>query len=1356
MSDFTHLHLHTEYSLLDGANKVGELAALLKQRGTKSVAITDHGNMFGAIDFYQTMKKNGIKPIIGIEAYIHNGEDIGDKSTKQRFHLILLAKNEVGYKNLMYLSSQAFINGFYYYPRINKKLLKEHSEGLICSSACLAGEVDWHLNKYKKDKITKKLVLKEGAGGYEGAKAVALEYKEIFGDDFYLEIMRHGIDEQRRIDDDLLRLAKELNIKIIATNDTHYTYKQRADAHEVYMCIAMGKSLADENRLKHSVHEFYVKSDEEMKRLFLDIPEVIENTQEIADKCNLTFAFDNPNYTPTPPNFKFTLDYANRLNLTLPEPQKRYSAANDDFLFEYSCEEGLKERLKFIDKSKHEIYHERLKTEIAIIKEMGFSGYMLIVQDFINWAKQHDIPVGPGRGSAAGSICAYSLRITDLDPIPYNLLFERFLNPARVSMPDIDVDFCQARRGEVIDYVIEQYGKYNVAQVATFGKLLARGVIRDVARVCDMPLAEADKMAKLVPEKVGMTLNGEGDPNSDKFKPGAYQLEPKLRELIDSNPLAKQVWDFALILEGLNRNAGMHAAGVVISNEELWNKAPLFKQDKGEESRLVTQYTKLYLEDVDLIKFDFLGLKTLDVIDNAVKLVKKRYGRDIVWENIDFNDPKTYKMIQSGNTLGVFQIEGAGMQQLAMELRPDCFEDIIAMISLYRPGPMDLIPDFIKVKHGEIEAKYMFDEIKEILEPTYGTIVYQEQVMQLVQTVGGFDLGKADLVRRAMGKKDEAKLAHMREQYLDGAVERGFDKAKANELFDMIMKFASYGFNKSHAAAYSMITFQTAYLKAYYPAEFMAGLLSSEAENTDKVAKYIDEAKKLGIGLLPPSINQSAKAFSVVDDENSPSKKSIIYGLEAIKGVGGAAIDNIIELQNEKKFDDINDFANRVDNFRVNKKVIESLTYGGAMDCLGKTRLAIIQNMDNILDTMKKITEIKKNASQSLFGEDESMARIDIKFDEVTNEYPQSELLKLELQSVGVYLSGHPLDAYKSEFEGINYTLSSEFNELEGDSNDVICVGKIEDIATRLTKTGKKMGILSVLDLHGNFELTVFDNVLRQIQALSPQDLERPYAFNVNISKSAVGGSNRISFLAMMSLENAKNPEFRPRSGVFLKENPLKNFSDELAKIKYTKSSEFDNFDLSLPMEILCVGLVDNIQTRVTKTGKNMGILNIVDIAGSFDATVFDDMLDTVEKLSEDVLEKPLGFRMRIAKNQSDFGSKYQISILEILKFDELSELCFEPRVLKYGGKNSNFASKKANLAPESKKLYPNLELVLSIENLSIEKLTNIRNLGLANSNEQNEKRLVIKIVQNDKTFVYNTNFIVNDDFIDKAKSLVA
>ncbi len=1080
---FVHLHLHTEYSLLDGANKISKLAGRLKELGMDSVAITDHGNMFGAIDFYQQMKKEGIKPIIGMEAYLHNQEDIGDKSTRQRFHLCLYAKNETGYKNLMYLSSQAYINGFYYYPRINKKILREHSEGLVCSSACLQGEVNWHLNQSKRNK-------KFGAQGYEKAKEVALEYKEIFGDDFYLELMRHGIGDQHSIDEQVIKLSLETGIKIVATNDTHYLYPDDAEAHEAFMCIAMNKLYDDPNRLRHSVHEFFLKSPEEMATLYADIPEALQNTLEIADKCNLELDLGNP----TPPNFKFAREYAAKEGIEVPEPDIQNSFANDEALFVHECKKGLQERLKFIDPSMHEEYKERLEIEMETINQMKFPGYMLIVWDFVREAKERGIPVGPGRGSAAGSLVAYSLGITNIDPMKYDLLFERFLNPERVSMPDIDMDFCQARRGEIIDYVVEKYGRYNVAQVITFGSLLAKGVIRDVARVLGVSYAEADKMAKLIPDELGITLNGKGKEAEEGFKPGAFQKEPKLRELIETNPTAARVWKFALALEGLKRNAGMHAAGVVISNEELWHKTPLYKPS-GEET-LVTQYSLNFLEDVDLIKFDFLGLKTLTVIDSAVKLIEKRHGIKIDLDNMPTDDKKVYETIRSGETIGMFQIESSGMQQLNSKLKPDNFEDLIAVLALYRPGPMEsgMLDDFIERKHGRQEITYMFPQLEEILKPTYGVIVYQEQVMQIVQTIGGFSLGKADIVRRAMGKKKFDLMQKYKREFAQGAKEQGLDYEKAAELFDLIEKFAGYGFNKSHSAAYAMVTYQTAYLKTHYPAEFMAALLTSEKDNTEKVVKYIDEAKRLGIKLLAPDINRSALEFT--PDTNSDGDV-ILFGLGAIKGVGDAAVNAILSAREDGIFKSLDDFVSRIDTQKVNKKVIESMIKAGALDGFGYTRRALLNSIETIIEAMHESARAQQMAIGSLFGDTEEMVSVKVDIVQM-EEYEPKNILELEKESLGFYVSGHPLDRFREELSRIDYTLSSDIDQI-ADGSEALLIGKIEEVVTKISKKGNRFGIANVMDLHGNIEITLFENQLEQLEKI---DVDKPVGFKVSISRN--------------------------------------------------------------------------------------------------------------------------------------------------------------------------------------------------------------------------------------------------------------
>jgi len=1092
---FTHLHLHTEYSLLDGANKIKALAKKVKELGMTSVAMTDHGNMFGTIDFYNTMRKEGIKPIIGMEAYVHNQPELGDKSVRQRFHLCLYAKNETGYKNLMFLSSKAYIEGFYYYPRINWDLLKEHAEGLVCSSACLQGEVNWHLNLSERN-------LKFGAKGYEEAKRVALKYKEVFGDDFYLELMRHGIGDQYRIDKQIIQLSQETGIKIVATNDTHYTNPQDADAHEAFMCIAMNKLYDDPNRLRHSVHEFYVKSPEQMAELFSDIPEAIEATQEIADKCNLEIKLGNP----TPPNFKFAREKAKEIGLELPEPNVEYSLENDKALFIEESKRGLVERLKIVPEEKHQEYWDRLQVEIDIINNMKFPGYMLIVWEFVDAAKRMGIPVGPGRGSAAGSLVAYALRITDIDPMPYGLLFERFLNPERISMPDIDMDFCQARRQEILDYVVEKYGRVNVAQIITFGKLLAKGVIRDVARVLDMPYSKADAMAKLIPDELGIDLKA------------SYEKEPKIKALLESDPQAKRTWEYALALEGLNRNAGTHAAGVVISNEALWQKTPLFKPS-GLDT-LATQYSGKYVEDVDLIKFDFLGLKTLTVIEEALQLVEKRHGKRINFVEENIEDPKVYEYIGTGETLGLFQIESAGMQDLAKKLKPSGFEDIIAMLALYRPGPMEsgMLEDFVERKHGRAEITYAFPELEPILKPTYGVIVYQEQVMQIVQTIGGFSLGGADLVRRAMGKKIKEEMDKLKDEFAEGAAKKGFDRAKAADLFDLIVKFAGYGFNKSHSAAYAMVTFYTSYLKYYYPTEFMAAILTLEKNNTDKVVKYVDELKQMGIKLLPPDINRSGLVFEAT---NIDGDEVVMFGMGAVKGAGDIAINSMLEAREEGEFKDFSDFVSRIDSSKVNKKVIESLIKAGALDCFGYSRKAMLSQIEEIIDTAKKAGEAKKMAVGSLFGEGEEMTSVTLELNHM-EEFEPMEILEMEKESLGFYVSGHPLDKYRETLESINYTLSSEIDDL-ADGSQALFIGKIESVTEKISKKGNKFGIANIMDLHGNIELMLFENRLKELD--EGFDMTKPIAFKVKISKD--GDFTRMNILKIESLKDAKKEKIK-------------------------------------------------------------------------------------------------------------------------------------------------------------------------------------------------------------------------------------
>ncbi|EAK1592262.1 DNA polymerase III subunit alpha [Campylobacter upsaliensis] len=1197
MSQFTHLHLHTEYSMLDGANKLKELALTLKEQGATSVAMTDHGNMFGAIDFYQTMRSHGLKPIIGLEAYLHNMDDLSDKSSRQRFHLCLYAKNEIGYKNLMYLSSQSYIHGLYYYPRINKKLLEKHSEGLICSSACLQGEVNWHLNIYNERNV------RFGAKGYEAAKEAALWYKRVFGDDFYFEIMRHGINDQRAIDDDIIRLSKELDIKIIATNDTHYTFKERAEAHEVFMCIGMGKRLNDPDRMRHSVKEFYVKTSEQMSELFADIPEAISNTQDLANKCNLELKLGDP----TPPNFKFTREYAKEFDITLPQEKVEFSFENDDLVFEYLCRKGLEERLKFVDESKHDEYKARLETEIKIIKEMKFSGYMLIVHDFIKVAKDKNIPVGPGRGSAAGSLVAYALKITDIDPLPYNLLFERFLNPERVSMPDIDVDFCRDRRDEVIDYVIDKYGSDKVAQVSTFNKLLAKGVIRDVARVLDISLQDVDEFIKLVPEELKITLDE------------AYEKEPKIKEFIEKHPKGKELWEYAKALEGLNRNAGMHAAGLVISNESLWNKTPLFRQSKNDERHLITQYSKDHLEDVDLIKFDFLGLKTLTLIHNAIKLIKERYNKDIVWESIDVNDSKVYKTIQSGNTLGIFQIESDGMQSLNARLKPENFEDLIAVLALYRPGPMEsgMLDDFIDRKHGLKKIIYPFDVLKEVLEPTYGVIVYQEQVMQIVQIIGGFSLGGADVVRRAMGKKDPEKMAKLKDEFANGAEKQGYNRAKAEDLWELIVKFAGYGFNKSHSAAYGLITFQTAYLKTYYPSEFMAALLTSEQNKIENVAMYIEEMKKMNIKLLPPRINKAISEFSAIKQEDGT--EAIVYGLGAIKSVGRPAIENILELRAKNgNFKDLHDFLSKIDTAKINRRTLEGFIKAGSFDDFGFTRKCLFNNLDTLAESARKMAEVRKNSASSLFGAEELNADTKINIVVDNSEFEAMEKLGYEKEILGIYISGHPLDKFFEEINGIEYTKSIDFENLKG-GGEILSIGKVENFKSLMSKSGKRYGILEILDFYSSFETTIFESHIEEIETIIKERKNDAFGFVLGFRNDDA----RLSFTlkAVRTLDEIKSGDFKA-----VKKYSSKKFEK---KNDYTKEPmEFENSIIELDLSRLNKELIYEIHEiarnahNPNEKGNKKLVLRVIS-AGS--CLLYHTDFIISDRVSEKILSKYVG-----------------------------------------------------------------------------------------------------------------------------------
>jgi DNA polymerase III subunit alpha len=1032
-SDFVHLHLHSQYSLLDGAIRIGDLVKKALEYRMPAVSITDHGSMFGAIEFYTKCKDKGIKPIIGAEVYVAPGSRFSKESgngheTASSYHLILLCENLQGYKNLSRLVSAGFKEGFYYKPRIDKELLALHSEGLIALSACLKGEVAYHC----------------GRNRIEEAAAVARWYGETFPDRYYIELQENTIPEQDIANKRLLEVAAELSLPLVATNDCHYLNREDAKAHEVLLCIQTGKTMNDPNRMHFSAEEFYFKSPCEMAAAFHYAPEAIANTGRIAERCNLELDFNTYHF---------------------PQYTKPADKTLDEVLEEQACA-GLKERLvtvraKYPDLTpeQEQGYHERLRIELDCIKQMGFPGYFLIVADFINWAKDHGIPVGPGRGSAAGSLVAYSIRITDIDPIPYHLLFERFLNPERVSMPDIDVDFCQDRREEVIQYVTEKYGRDKVCQIITFGTMAARGVIRDVGRALDMAYGDVDKIAKLVPEVLGITLEK------------ALQQEPKLNEMAAAEPKVRELLDVALRLEGLARHASTHAAGVVVAPDMLEEFCPVYKDQKN--GSITTQYSMKYVEKIGLVKFDFLGLKNLTVIDNAVKLIRadKDPAFDITILRDD--DQASYELISAGNTTGVFQLESSGMKDMLVNLKPSCFEDVIAACALYRPGPLGsgMVSDFIERKHGRKKVVYDLPQLEPILKDTYGVIVYQEQVMQMARTLAGYSLGGADLLRRAMGKKDPLAMAKEKDKFVAGAKGLGIDPKKAEAIFDLMAKFADYGFNKSHSAAYALIAYQTAYLKAHYPVEFMAALLTEDMGNTDKVIKNISDCREMGIEVLPPDINASYHSFRVLGN-------SLRFGLGAVKNVGESAIEAIIEARKEGPFADIFDFCERVDLRRVNKRVVESLIKCGAFDSTGARRAPLMAAMEDAMAVGQKIQQERDSAQVSLFG----MAEIvkangngKGKLPEVP-EWDEKLLLAFEKEALGFFITGHPLQRYAADMKRFATVATAALAELNDKSEVKVC-GIVAGLKEIITKKGDRMGFVTLEDLTGSVEVVVFSDV---------------------------------------------------------------------------------------------------------------------------------------------------------------------------------------------------------------------------------------------------------------------------------------
>ena len=1028
---FVHLHTHTEYSLLDGSNKIREYVARVKELGMDSAAITDHGVMFGVIDFYRAAKEAGINPILGCEVYVAPGSrldrEIGTGEDRY-YHLVLLAENNEGYNNLMKIVSMGYVEGYYYKPRVDMELLEKYHEGLIALSACLAGEVSRYLVR----------------GLYEEAKKTALRYRDIFGpDNFFLEIQDHGIPEQRLVNQQMMRLSRETGIRLAATNDIHYTYAEDETSHDILLCIQTGKKVADEDRMRYEGGQYYVKSPEEMGDLFSYIPEALENTQKIADRCHVEIEFG---VTKLP---KFDV----------PEGYNSWEYLNK------LCWEGLEQ----LYGQPTEELKNRLSYELETIKTMGYVDYFLIVWDFIKYARDHDIIVGPGRGSAAGSIVSYTLGITQLDPMRYNLLFERFLNPERVSMPDIDVDFCFERRQEVIDYVVHKYGKDRVVQIVTFGTMAARGVIRDVGRVLDMPYATVDVIAKMIPNELNITI--------DK----ALKMNHELKNVYDTDDEIHHMIDMSKRLEGLPRHTSMHAAGVVISQKSVDEYVPLSRASDG---TITTQFTMTTLEELGLLKMDFLGLRTLTVIQNAQKLAERDNGITLDLMNINFNDPQVLAMIGSGKCEGVFQLESAGMKGFMKELKPQSLEDIIAGISLYRPGPMDFIPQYIRGKNHPESITYRCPQLKPILEPTYGCIVYQEQVMQIVRDLAGYTLGRSDLLRRAMSKKKASVMEKERQNFVygnpeegvPGCIANGIDEEVANHIYDEMTDFAKYAFNKSHAAAYAVVSYQTAYLKYYYPVEFMAALMTSCIDNPGKVSEYILNCRSMKIDLLPPDINRSEGVFTV-------EQGSIRYGLSAVKGIGKPVMDSIVEERNNNgAFKNLKDFIERLSGKEVNKRTLENFIKAGAFDSLGGTRKQFMIIYAQVLEDANREKKNALTGQMSLFDlvSPEEKAAYEIKLPDV-GEYSKEEQLSFEKEVLGVYISGHPLEEYEERWRRNISAVTLDFlpDEESGepkvqDGAKEIIGGMITDKTVKYTKNNKTMAFLTVEDLVGTVEVVVF------------------------------------------------------------------------------------------------------------------------------------------------------------------------------------------------------------------------------------------------------------------------------------------
>src|SRR4051794_10412693 len=1124
---FVHLHLHTEYSLLDGASRPEALAKRVAELGMPACAITDHGNMFGAVEFYNAMKGVGVKPIIGCEMYMAYGSRFDKSSVEDQQadagannHLIVLAGNDAGYKNLVKLVSAGYTEGFYYKPRIDKELLREHREGLIVLSSCLKGEVSQSLAN----------------GNYGKARDAALQFKDILGaDNFFLEIQDHGIPDQQKIVPMMARLGEETGLQLVATNDSHYLSKDDAFAHEVLLCIGTGKTLGDEKRMKFYSDDFYVKGPEEMSRLFRDYPQAVANTARIAERIHMS------------------LDVKGHHLPKFPVPQGKDIGG----YFEEVVRKGLERRLAVQRRRKHEEqeYRDRLEREIEIIKKMGFPGYFLVVWDFIKYAKDNGIPVGPGRGSAAGSLVAYSMGITDVDPLEYDLLFERFLNPERISMPDIDVDFCMNNRGRVIEYVREKYGKENVAQIITFGTMAAKSVVRDVGRVLGLPYGLVDKVAKTIPGGPGVTLDD------------AKKDSPALVEAMKNDAEVAKIVEIGLRLEGLSRHAGMHAAGVVITPEPVTNYVPLYLTNRDE---IVTQYDMRIVEKMGLLKMDFLGLRTLTVIHDAVKSAQHETGQTIDIDAIPLDDPEVFRLFQEGRAKGVFQFESGGMVDLLRKSKPAKFEDLAALNALYRPGALDagMVDEYVKRKNGTSKPRYLVPAMKELLEETYGVIVYQEQVMQIAQRVAGYSLGQADLLRKAMGKKNAEIMAAERTKFVDGAISQGYEKKKANEIFDYIEPFARYGFNKSHSVAYALVAYQTAWLKVHHPRHFMAALMSSEMDRTEQVVKFIHEAKSMGIEVLPPDVNESNMFFTVVGP-------NIRFGLGAVKGVGESAIESVLEARRRiGRFKSLLQFCEEVDLRACNKKALEALIKSGSFDFIGTTRKGLIEKLESSADSAQRTKDEKERGQVSLFGVAQTLLSVSDDKAQPTvsvsqTEWPDEEKLRYEKETLGFYVSGHPLNKYAEDLKQFsNANTDTLYRFVDQTVNIGGIVSQIK--RTKIKKgpnEGKMMAKFVLDDQYGSVDVVVFSDLYAKYARWLDNGVAVLLTAAVKDTGGQVGGRSASLQSAEQSAqriddEYGGHPEDRgPRISAYeLTEEDLERDPKELERERY--GDRKDNFDL--------------------------------------------------------------------------------------------------------------------------------------------------------------------------------------------------